>query len=203
MYRDLKGAAKGQDVDDVVRAFGAAGDALDEGDAQRAIELLTWAKSAAARSAVIREGLGIALYAAEDYEGAHRELLAYRRLSNRFDQNHILADCARAMGRPEKVGEYVQQMEAEGVSADRVAEGLIVLAGERADRGDFDGALAALSRAGLAPDNVEDYHPRVWYAAADISERMGQPKRAREFLEAIASVTDGFLDVEERLENAP
>ena len=198
VYRELK-TAGGKDAEEVMRAYSGAGVALEAGDVPRAVELLTWAKSTAARSGAIREALGIALYMAGDYSGAHRELMAYRRLSNRFDQNHLLADCARATGRSEKVVEYVEEMEAQGVPRDRVAEGLIVLAGDRADRGEYEAALAALSRAGLSPDVVEDHQPRLWYAAADIHERMGEPERARDYLEAIAAVTEDFLDVEERL----
>jgi len=183
-----------------MKAYAAAGDALSEGDLEGAIRLLEWAKSAAARSAAVREALGVTRYHAQDFAGAQSELLAYRRLSGRHDQNHLLADCARALGRPEKVAEYVDAMDPAVVPADRIAEGIIVLAGERADRGDLDGALRTLERADLAPAEVAAHHVRLWYLAADLSERAGEPEAARDYLEAISAVDPDYLDVEERLE---
>ncbi|MBA2579071.1 MAG: tetratricopeptide repeat protein [Euzebyaceae bacterium] len=182
-----------------MRAYGAAGDALAAGDAGRAVELLAWAKTVAARSVAVREALGIALYLTGEYPAAHSELLAYRRLSGRHDQNHLLADCARAGGRPDRVAEYVTEMERAGAPPDRVVEGLIVLAGSRADGGDVDAALAVLDRAGLDPEHVEPWHPRLWYTAADLYERRGDKDRARDYFEAITSTTDDFLDVDERI----
>lgn len=199
-YRDLRAAASPGEVDDIIKAYAAAGEALEVDDVARAVELLTWAKSAAARSASVREALGIALYRAGSFATAHSELQAYRRLSGRQDQNHLLADCARALGRQEKVAEYIDAMRGPDVPKDRFAEGLIVLAADRADRDDVRGAMAALAEADLAPENVEDYHPRVWYLAAELSERIGEAEHARQYLEAIASVDPDFLDVAERLE---
>lgn len=199
VYRDLKAAALPNELTDVTRAFAAAGEALAEGDVDRATELLTWAKSVATRSAVVREALGVARYLAGDFAGAYRELLAYRRLSGRSDQNHLLADCARAAGRPDKVIEYVDEMAKAGVATDRVVEGLIVLAGDRSDRGDLRGALAALERAGLDPDRIQPWHPRLWYLSGDLWQRLGDLERARDYFEAITAVTDDFLDAEERL----
>lgn len=187
-------------LDDVVRAVGAATDALEAGDDARAMELLSWAKSAAPRSATLRETLGIAHYAAERYGEAHSELLAYRRLSGAHDQNHVLADCARAAGRHDKVREYVDQMIAAGVDDERIAEGLMVLAGDRADAGELEGALSTLERAGLDPAQVQPYHPRLWYLAGDLCQRLGRNAAAREYFEAILAVDDEFGDVEERLE---
>jgi tetratricopeptide (TPR) repeat protein len=197
--RDLRGAARKDDLDDVIKAFSLAGEAIEEDRLDDAIELLEWAKAQVARSAVVREALGIALYLKGDFAKAHSELLTYRRLSNRHDQNHVLADCARAAGRHDKVAEYVEEMLAAKAPRDRTVEGLIVLAGDRADRGDLRGALDTLNRADLAPANVEPYHARLWYAAADICARLGDLDAEREYLEAIAAVDDDFLDVAERL----
>ncbi|MGH8908942.1 MAG: hypothetical protein ACRD0K_21225, partial [Egibacteraceae bacterium] len=199
VYRDLRGTAKATELTQVMQAFAVAEEALSEGDPERAVEVLTWARSMAARSPSIREALGVAAYLRGDFAAAHRELLVYRRLSGRHDQNHLLADCVRGLGRHEKVAEYIEQMIAAGVSPDRVAEGLLVLAGDRADRGDLRGALDALGRGELDPERVQPWHPRLWYLAGDLWERIGDRARARDYFEAITAVVDDFLDVEDRL----
>jgi tetratricopeptide (TPR) repeat protein len=199
VYRDLRAASHPGELDDVVRSFAAAEEALTEGNAARAVEVLTWAKSVAPRSAAVREALGIAHYLGGDFGPAHSELLAYRRLSGNHDQNHLLADCARALGKPDKVGEYVQEMQAANAPPDRLAEGIIVLAGDRADRGDVEGALAVLDRVGLNPEQVEGHHLRVWYFAADLAQRLGRTDEAREYLEAITAVDEEFLDAADQL----
>ncbi|MDQ3973446.1 MAG: tetratricopeptide repeat protein, partial [Actinomycetota bacterium] len=158
-----------------------------------------WAKAAAPRSVAVRELLGVACYRAGDFPRARRELLAYRRMSGRHDQNHLLADCARAAGRYDQAAEYVAQMERQGAPPDRLAEGLIVLAGARAERGDARGALEVLERADLRPARVQPWHPRLWYVAADLCARLGELQQAREYLEAIAAVEEDFLDVSELL----
>lgn len=198
-WRDLRATAPPTALDDVVKAVGAAAEALETGDTARAQELLGWAKSVSPRTPTIREALGIALYAAQQYPEAQSELLAYRRLSGSHDQNHLLADCARAAGRPEKVAEYVDEMINADVDAERVAEGLMVLAGSRVDEGDVEGALATLQRVDLDPEHVLPWHPRLWYAAGDVLERLGRGDEARDYFEAIAAIDDEFGDVEERI----
>lgn len=199
VYRDLKASARPGEENDVIKAYAAAGTALLEGETARAVELLEWAKSAAARSVAVREALGIARYHAGDFAGAHSELLAYRRLSGQQDQNHVLADCARAAGRPEKVAEYIEAMDPAEVPAERIAEGVMVLAGDRADRGDVDAALRTLERVDLSPSDVREHHVRLWYLAADLSARAGEPDAARDYLEAISAVDPDYLDVADRL----
>lgn len=200
--RDIRRTARAAEVEDVVTAVGVAGVALEEGDLPRALELLRWARSRAPRSTAIREGLGIALYLDERFEEAHRELQAYRRISGRADQNHLLADTARATGRPEHVAELVDEMLAAHASkqlpVDRLVEALIVQASIRAERGDHLGALATLERAPL-PAELGEAHGRLWYAAGDIAEQMGDTALAREYFESVLTVEDDFLDTEERL----
>lgn len=198
VYRDLK-AASGAQLDAVVTAYADAGVALESGDVAHAVTLLTDAKQRAARSAVVREALGIALYLDGRFKDAGRELAAYRRMSGRQDQNHLLADCARANGQVNRAEELVDEMIAAKVAPDRVAEGLLVVAGARADGGDVDAALAALHRVDLAPRTVEPHHLRLWYFAADLERRRGHDEAAGGYLQAIATVDPAFLDVAEQL----
>ena len=199
-WADIRAATSAALADDVGKAYGAAGEAMADGDLERAEALLAWAKAVAPRSGVVREALGVLRYTTGDFAAAQSELQTYRRLSGRNDQNHLLADCARAAGRHERVQELVDEMVAGGVSSDRVAEGLLVLAGDRADRGDLQGAMDALERAGLQPSSVQPWHPRLWYFAAELSERAGDPDAARDYFEAILAVAEDFGDVAERLQ---
>jgi tetratricopeptide (TPR) repeat protein len=203
VLRDIRRTARQQDVEPVATAVAVAGEAVEEGDLDRAIELLTWARSRATRSVPIREGLGVTLYLAGRFEDAQRELQAYRRLSGKPDQNHLLADAARALGRTEKVVELIDEMvaahQAGDLPVERLAEGLIVQAGIRADAGDLALALAALQRVPL-PEQMGEVHARVWYASGDVAERMGDPDAARDYFEAVLTVDDDTLDAAERLE---
>ena len=199
-YRDLRQSVPSSAFDDVVRAFGAAGEALADGDPERAIPLLEWAKAMAPRAAVVREALGIVRYQMGDFSAASSELSAYRRMSGREDQNHLLADSARAAGRHDRVREYVDAMtSAPGMGQDRIVEGALVLAGDLADQGQLSEALTVLQGADLTPVRIESWQPRLWYAAADLSERLGDEGSARDYLEAIVAVDPLFLDAAERL----
>ena len=205
VYREIKRTSQPGQVDDVANAVGTAAEAMAEGDLPRALELLEWAKAKAPRSVAIREGLGVAHYLDQDFEAAQRELQAYRRMSGKADQNHLLADAARALGRPERVGELAEEViaahEKGQVPLDRVIETIIVQAGMTADQGKPDVALAILDRAPLPDGGVSIPHGRVWFAAGDIAESMGDLERAREYFAAAVLVEDDFLDAEERLES--
>lgn len=198
VYRDLKGAA-GTQLDAVASAYAEAGEAMQDGATGRAVELLMDAKRRASRSWAVREALGIAFYLEGRFKDAARELGAYRRMSGRPDQNHLLADCARANDQLDRAEDLVDEMVRGGVPADRVAEGLLVIAGARADGGDPDAALAVLHRVDLAPAVVEPHHLRLWYLAADLEERRDDPAAAAGYLTAIATVDPDFLDVATRL----
>lgn len=199
-YRDLRQSVPSSAFDDVVKAFGAAGEALAEGDPERAVPLLEWAKTMAPRASVVREALGIAYYQLGDFNAAASELSAYRRMSGREDQNHLLADSVRAAGRHDRVREYVEAMtSAPGVGQDRIVEGALVLSGDLADQGELAEALAVLQRADLTPTRIEPWQPRLWYAAADLSERLDDEDAARDYLEAILAVDPLFLDAADRL----
>jgi tetratricopeptide (TPR) repeat protein len=203
VLRDIRRTARANEVEAIATATAVAGQAVGEGDLDRALELLVWARGRAPRSTAIREGLGVARYLAGDFEEAQRELLAYRRMSGRPDQNHLLADAARAVGRPERVVDLVAEMAAAHAEGDlpteRLVEGLLVHAGVRADAGDHEGALALLERAPL-PDLLGEAHARTWYAMGDLAAAMGDDDLAREYFDAVTTVDEDFLDVRDRLQ---
>ena len=75
---------------------------LQRGDAAGAVTEASKAKELAPRSGTVREVLGLALYGRERYREALAEMQTYRRMTGRLDQNHIIADCFRAVGQPER-----------------------------------------------------------------------------------------------------
>lgn len=202
VWKELKGTAK--DPAEVAKALTIAGDAMAEGDLERALTYLRWAKSEAGRSSAVREALGIALYHAGDYAGALSELQTYRRLSGRTDQNHLLADCLRATGRePAKVGEAVQEMDPDRDELDRFVEGVIIWASALADAGDVEGGRAVLRQLleeiEIDVEDVPAYAVRLWYVAGDLAERSGAAAQARRWFQRVATVDEDLYDVRERL----
>src|SRR5262245_61288912 len=108
--RPAKGAAGRSLVDQVramarpgqgdraAKAFELAADLLQRGRDKPALTAAEEAKALAPRSGPVREVLGMALYRNERYREALRELQAYRRITGRPDQNHLIADAYRALG---------------------------------------------------------------------------------------------------------
>ena len=199
VHRDLRGASPAAHLDDVSAAFFAAGEALEAGDLDRAVELLEWAKSVAPRSVVVREALGVALYRSGAFGEARAELQTYRRISGRDDQLHLLADCVRAEGRADLVERYIGELLASDVDMTRKVEGVLVLAGTRADAGDVDGALAALRRVDVERLPAGEPFARHQYLAGDLLERVGRSEEAAAAFARVADVAPDYLDVAARL----
>lgn len=152
--RGLRGAIERQVPDDersrdVQRAMTMATRLIDEGEGVEAARLLAWAKAHAARVPEIREALGVAHYQAEQWRPALNELRTYRRMSGNHGQNHLIADCLRALGQPtaDVAAEVEAMLSTDGVQPERVVEGLLVWAGAMRDDGDVPGARAVLRRA--------------------------------------------------------
>src|SRR5206468_683225 len=77
-----------------------AGTLVDE-DPEQALAHARAARDRASRVAAVREAVGVAAYHAGDFAEAARELRAYRRMTGDESYRAVLADCERALGRPE------------------------------------------------------------------------------------------------------
>lgn len=202
--RELRRATRDTaQADEAARCMTIGSALLEERDGAAALPYLRWAKHLAPRAPSIREALGVASYLAEDYAGALTELQAYRRFTDRADQNHLVADALRALDRnTDDIPRLVEEMRAEGVDEDRVIEGTIVWASLLADRGDVGAGRAVLRQAlrdhdpGDAP---AEHHLRLWYVAGDLATRAGDTAEARRWFERIDRAAEGFFDVAERL----
>src|SRR5690606_20408852 len=115
-------------------------------------------------------------YLRGEFKAALTELRAYKRLSGRDDQDHLVADCLRGSGAPPaEVGEVVQAMVGGDAPADRRLEALLVWAGTVADAGDVAAGRAVLRRADrdLVDAAGPDARDRLTYVAGDLAERAG------------------------------
>lgn len=176
-----------------------AGEAFDAGEYERAIAPLLEAKTKAPRSVYVRELLGLAYHHLGRWKDAARELAAYRRMSDKHNRDPELADCERAMGRPEKAIDLLADVTAHDLDDEVLSEGLIVAAGAMSDLGRHADAVKMLERGPLRPSGaVEPFHLRLWYALADALEEAGRRPDARAWWDAIYAEDPDFFDVARR-----
>lgn len=189
--------------EDIALALSIGAAAIDEERIDVALPMLAWAKHEAPRIAAIREAYGVALYLDEQYAGALSELQAYKRLTGRVDQNHLIADALRALGRGvDRVVDAASELvEATDAPADRRAEAAIVWACALADAGDVGAGRAVLRNFwSRHVDGDGEYLLRVRYVTADLAARDGEASVARGEFEQILAADPDFLDVAERLD---
>jgi tetratricopeptide (TPR) repeat protein len=186
-------------ADNALARLGRATELLERGDAPGAAREATKAKGLAPRSASVREILGLALYGDERWQEALSEMKAYRRLSGRPDQNHIIADCLRGLGRPAEVVPLAEEALRAKIPNEAKAEAVIVAASALADQRRFPEALAFLRRAQTREDVAEGYTLRLWYVAGDILQRAGRPQDAEREFRKVFRHDPGAFDVAERL----
>jgi tetratricopeptide (TPR) repeat protein len=186
-------------AEDAIGRLERAVQLLARGDASGAAAEAAKAKDLAPRAPAVREVLGLALYGLERFPEALTEMQAYRRMSGRADQNHIIADCLRAIGRPERAVPLAEEaLRARGVPVAAKAEAVIVAASALADQGKFDQALGMLRRVRTSDDVASPEVLRVWYVTGDILERAGHPREAhREFRKILRHDPSAF-DAAER-----
>ncbi|MBK9178325.1 MAG: tetratricopeptide repeat protein [Acidimicrobiales bacterium] len=147
----------------------------------------------------VRELLGLTLYRLGRWQEAARELEAFRTLTGSTEQHPVLADCYRALGRPDRVEALWEELRAASPGAGLVAEGRIVMAGTLADTGRLADGVRLLERAMRPTKRPEEHHLRQWYALAALYERAGDLPRARALFRRVAADDPGFADVSERL----
>ncbi|MCL2782225.1 MAG: tetratricopeptide repeat protein [Actinomycetia bacterium] len=176
----------------------AAGQIIDS-DPQRALAHARAARSQAGRLGVVREAVGIAAYEAGEWAEALTELRAARRISGEAHTLALIADCERALGRPEHAVRLLSDPAVPTLDADSRAELLVVVAGARRDLGQLDAALSVLARGGVDPQRPRPGSMRLWYAYADTLHALGRDEdAARWFAWSAALDPDGETDAAER-----
>jgi tetratricopeptide (TPR) repeat protein len=195
--RELKATARPGKGDILVKVFSEAVGAFMVDDFDEAIRLGEQAKHIALRSVAAREFLGLAYYRAGRWSEAARELGAFRRISGSTEQNPVIADSYRAMGKPERALELCDEISST-VDDEVRYEGAIVAAGSLGDMGRLDDAIERLERLDLRPDVAAPHHLRAWYVLGDLLARRGRFTQAREWFEAVAAADPEMSDAPER-----
>ncbi|MGH9101675.1 MAG: tetratricopeptide repeat protein, partial [Acidimicrobiales bacterium] len=142
---------------------------------------------------------GLTLYRLGRWREAIRRLDRYHELSGSVDQYPVVADCHRALGRPERVNATWEMLRRASPGAEVVSEGRLVLAGSLCDGGDLAGAIRLLEPHCRPLRHPAERHLRSWYALADLYERSGDLARARLYFGRVAAVDPELGGAEDRL----
>ncbi len=182
----------------VARHLVAAGRLIDT-DPKTAYQHTLAARARAARIAVVREACGEAAYHAGEYAEALSELRAATRLTGNTEYLPVMADCERALGRPEKALDLARNPAVVNLEDALKAEMTIVEAGARRDLGQIDAALRTLEAAPLRTRSRADWVARLRYTYADTLAAAGRTAEAIEWFHRTVGV-DGneITDAAER-----
>lgn len=170
---------------------------IDE-DPVQALAHARAATALAGRVAPVREAAGLAAYAAQEWALALSELRTARRISGQPDHLAVLADCERALGRPERALAALDDPDVARLDQASRVELVIVVAGARRDLGELDAAVLLLQ---VPAQGTKERHPwaaRLWYAYADALLAAGRPQ-AREWFERAAAIDEGETEALDRL----
>jgi len=183
----------------VARHLVAAGQLLDE-DPKTAYQHTLAARARAARIAVVREACGEAAYYAGEYAEALSELRAAKRMNGNTEYLPVMADCERALGRPEKALALARNPAVVNLEDPLKAEMTIVEAGARRDLGEIDAALRTLESAPLRSRSRADWVARLRYAYADTLLAAGRTEDAVVWFHRTVGVdSNEVTDAAERL----
>jgi tetratricopeptide (TPR) repeat protein len=160
------------------------------------------AKRRAARLSIAREALAETAYAAGRYDVALAEFRALRRMTGSPDYLAVLADCERALGKPEAALRLVKEGEQAVTDPALLIELRIVQAGARADLGQRAEALRLLadqieSPRGLVPKPSQ---ARLRYAYAALLLEQGDTEAAQSWFTAAARIDPEGTDALDRLD---
>ncbi|MGH3437483.1 MAG: hypothetical protein ACRDRN_13560 [Sciscionella sp.] len=177
----------------------AAAGMLVDTDPERALTHARYARARAARVAVVREAAGLTAYHAGEWAEALSELRAVRRMTGSNEHLAVMADCERAMNRPERALELAREARAMDLPRALAVELRIVAAGARRDLGQLDAAVVSLQGPDLHPDRRDSWSARLFYAYADNLLAVGRVDEAVSwFLHADDADTDGETDAGQR-----
>ncbi|WP_374709250.1 tetratricopeptide repeat protein [Micromonospora sp. AKA38] len=183
----------------VARHLVATGLLIDE-DPTLALAHAMAARRLASRIAAVREAVGLAAYHSGEWQTAIAELRTYHRMTGLQSHLAVLADCERALGRPERAIDLFRGADQAKLDQAVAIELLIVAAGARGDLGQKDAAVAMLQVRELTAESAEPWAARLRYAYADALLAVGRREEAREWFSRASDIdSDGETDAAERL----
>lgn len=169
-------------------------------DPEQAYKHALAARARATRSALVREACGETAYSAGKWTEALSEFRAARRMSGNQMYAAMMADCERALRRPEKAIAYdtpelrMKLDDAGGVELS------IVVAGARRDLGQPEAAVRLLETEALHTPSRAPWVARLRYAYADALLDAGRTEEALEwFHRTVAVDNESFTDAADRL----
>lgn len=196
--RELRSLSK-ETAEKVTRHLVVVGRTIDD-DPQEALRHARAAAAQAGRVGPVREAAGLAAYAAGEWAEALTELRAARRITGDPGHLAVLADCERALGRPERALAVADDPTVAQLSQDQRVELVIVLSGARRDLGQADAAVLLLQEPARRTRRQRPWAARLWYALADALLDAGRAEEARNWFARAAEADDtGSTDADERL----
>jgi tetratricopeptide (TPR) repeat protein len=185
-------------ADLVARHLVMAGRLMDEAPEQ-ALRHARAATAMAGRVGAVREANGLVAYLAGEWTEALAELRAARRITGDPDHLAVMADCERALGRPDRALALAEDKDVDRLDPAARVELLIVCSGARRDRGQLE-AAAHMLEIGALTGPVKPWTGRLRYAYADALLALGREDEARQWFAAAAEADpDGETDAEDRL----
>jgi tetratricopeptide (TPR) repeat protein len=196
--RELRSLSQ-QTADTVARHLVVVGRTLDD-EPERALRHARAARALAGRVGPVREAAGLAAYTAGEWAEALSELRAARRITGHAGHLAVLADCERALGRPERALALGDDPAVPSLTQEERVELVMVLSGARRDLGQADAAVLLLQGPAERTRRSRPWAARLWYALADALLDAGRADEARQWFAAAADADEaGATDADERL----
>ncbi len=201
LHRSVRAELRGlpKDLAEVVAGHLVLAGELIDSDPDMAYRHAEAARRRAARLPIVREAAAETAYAAERFDVALSEFRALRRMTGVPDYLPVMADCERALGRPQAAVKLAKEARHANLDPALQVEMIIVEAGARADLGQTAEATRILAQAVDAAGPRRLRYPsavaRLEYAYADALLRNGNEAAARHWFASAAELdTDGETD---------
>jgi tetratricopeptide (TPR) repeat protein len=206
LHRSVRAELRGlpKELAEIVAAHLVAAGQLIDQDPELAYAHAEAARRRAARLPIVREAAAETAYAAGHYDAALSELRAIRRMTGADDFLPMMADCERALGRPEAALKLAKEARRLRLDPAQRVEMILVEAGARGDLGQSAESLRILAEASgqinppVAPPTAV---ARLRYAYADALLQRGTSADARIWFQAASKLDPhGETDAQARLD---
>ncbi len=193
-----------KDLAEVVAGHLVTAGRLIDDDPELAYRHAEAARRRAARLPVVREAAAETAYAAGHWDVALSEFRALRRMTGTDDFLPVMADCERALGRPQAALKIAKEARRRQLEPALAVEMIIVESGARSDLGQQPEARRVLHKAILDLDDRQAAQlgaaaARLYYAYADALEKAGKQPEARQWFDDAARLdSEGETDADER-----